>query len=476
MRPNDPDSGTPDIAARDRPRPGSRSAKAGPQAPPDRRAAPGPKSRLLHAEERRYIAPGVQRIGQLSELTLVEGRGCTLVDADGNEYLDFFAGVAVASLGHSHPRLVAALTAQLRRLTVGSFTTTARLELTRLLAELAPGALRRTQLYSGGAEAVEAAIRLAKAYTKKHEVVGFWGGFHGKTGGVIGLIGDGWKQQWGPLPAGTHLVPYADCYRCPFKLSYPDCGLACVEFIRQQLKVTTGGQIAALVVEPMQGTAGNVIPPAEFLPAVHEIAREHEALLIVDEMITSFGRTGKLFGCDHTGTEPDVMTIGKGFGGGFPVTGLISTDEITQAMPFAKPSASSSSYGGNPVAATAALATVRTILDEGLVENAARVGAVLLRECRALQEKYEFVGDVRGTGLLIGMDLVMDRTTKAPLPSAVTEEMFRMALQRGLLLMGYAPRVRINPPLILTEREARDGAAILDEVFGEMARTERWWR
>ena len=419
------------------------------------------------------MAPGMQRIAQLSELTLARGRGCTVVDVDGNEYLDFFAGVTVASLGHAHPGFVAALTSQIERLAVGSFTSEPRLQLMKLLAELAPGAIRRTQLYSGGAEAVEAAIRLAKAYTKKYEVVGFWGGFHGKTGGVLGLIGDEWKQKWGPLPGGTYQVPYADCYRCPFQLTYPGCGMFCLDFIRESVKKTTAGMIAAVLVEPMQGTAGNVVPPPEFLPGVQDIARENDALLIADEMITGFGRTGKLFGCEHTGVEPDVMTIGKGFGNGFPVSGLMSTDAITSAEPFARPSASSSSYGGNPLAATAALTTVHAILDERLVDNAARVGAVLLRELRGLQEKYEFIGDVRGAGLLVGMDLVKDRRSKEPLSPEVSEDIFRGALSRGLILMGYFSRVRINPPLILTESEARDGVAILDEVFGEIARTGR---
>ncbi len=445
--------------------------KAASKKAPAHARIPGPKSRALIAAEAEYIAPGLQRIAQLSEVAMVGGRGCTLIDADGNQYLDFFAGVAVASLGHSHPRFVSALTSQLEKLTVGSFTTEPRAALVKLLADLAPGDLKRTQLYSGGAEAVEAAIRLAKSYTKKHEIVGFWGGFHGKTGGVMGLIGDQWKQKWGPLAPGTHLVPYADCYRCPFKLSYPQCGLFCVDFLRKSLKINTAGAVAAIIVEPMQGTAGNVVPPPDFLPAVAEVARENDALLIVDEMITGFGRTGSLFGCDHTDTTPDIMTIGKGLGSGFPVTGLMSTDEITAAYPFAKPSSSSSSYGGNPLAATAALTTVETILDEELVQNAERVGAVLLHELRRLQEKYEFIGDVRGSGLLIGLDLVKDRATKEPLPTAVTEEIFRAALRRGLLLMGYFARVRINPPLILTESEARDGAAILDEVFAEVART-----
>ena len=447
--------------------------KTAQSAAPSAAPLPGPRSRAAHSAEQHYIAPGLQRIALLSELTIERGHGSTLVDVDGNEYLDFFAGVAVASLGHAHPRYVAALQAQLEKWTVGSFTSAARLALLELLAELAPGKLCRTQLYSGGAEAVEAALRLAKSYTKKFEVVGFWGGFHGKTAGVMGLIGDEWKQHWGPLPTGTHLVPYADCYRCPLKLAYPSCGMACLDFAREQLKVATAGEIAAIIVEPMQGTAGNVIPPPEFLPGVQSIAKDHGALLIADEMITGFGRTGKMFACEHTGTEPDVITMGKGFGCGFPVTGLVSTEEITASRPFSKPSSSSSSYGGNPLAATAALTTVQTILDEGLVENAARVGAVLLDGLRGLQEKYEFIGDVRGVGLMIGMDLVADRATKQPLPAPVTEAIFLGALRRGLLLMGYFSRVRINPPLVLTEREARDGVAILDEVFGEIARDGR---
>jgi len=435
------------------------------------RTVPGPESRRIVAEERAYIAPGLQRIAQLSELALVEGRGCRLRDADGNDYLDFFAGVAVASLGHSHPRFVQALTEQLGRLAVGSFTTVARLQLLKLIAELAPGALCRTQLYSGGAEAVEAAIRLAKAHTKKFEVVGFWGGFHGKTGGVMGLIGDPWKQQWGPLAVGTHLVPYADCYRCPFKLEYPSCGMHCLDFARASIKSTTAGSIAAILVEPMQGTAGNIVPPPEFLPGVAAIARDNEALLIADEMITGFGRTGSMFGCDHSGVVPDVMTIGKGLGSGFPVSGLISTDAITTALPFAKPSSSSSSYGGNPLAATAALTTIETIIDDDLVANAERVGAFLLRELRSLQEKYAFIGDVRGSGLMLGIELVRDRVSKEPLSSEAMEYFFLEALRRGLLTMGYVSRIRINPPLILSETEARDGIVILDETFAALERS-----
>jgi 4-aminobutyrate aminotransferase-like enzyme len=431
---------------------------------------PGPKSRQAFREEQLVIAPGQQRIALLSELALASGEGATVTDLDGNTYIDFFAGVAVASLGHAHPRYVAAVEAQLRRISVGSFTTENRLRLLRLIARLAPGALGRTQLYSGGAEAVEAAFRLAMSATGGHEIVGFWGGFHGKTAGVMGLIGDESKHGWGPLPGGRFSVPYADCYRCPLKLTYPSCGLACVDFARESIKHTTSGAVAAIIVEPMQGTAGNVVPPPDFLPAVQSIAREIGALLIADEMITGFGRTGRWFGCNHTGVVPDVMTVGKGMGSGFPISGLISTDAIVAATPFARPSASSSSYGGNPLAATAALATIETILEDGLVEHAARLGARMLDRLRAMQERYAFIGDVRGAGLMIGLDLVRDRATREPLGRETTERIFAEALRRGLLLMGYFPRVRINPPLTITAEQADAGLDILDEAFATVVR------
>ena len=427
-------------------------------------------SSQLCTEEQKYMSPGLQEVAQLSQLVIREGRGCYLEDVDGRRYLDFMAGVAVCSLGHSHPKYVAALKSQLDRVSVGSFSTENRVKLLRLIASLTPNGLTRTQLYSGGAEAVEAAIRLAKSYTKKFEVLSFWGGFHGKTGGVLGLIGDPFKQHWGVLHPGLHLAPYADCYRCPFKMDYPQCGLYCLEFVKKVLENNTAGSLAAIIVETIQGTAGNIIPPPEFLPGLVEIARENDALLIADEMITGFGRTGKLFGCNHTGITPDIMTVGKGLGSGFPVSGLISTDEITASKPFSKPSSSSSSYGGNPLASTAALATIETILSESLVENSRDVGTHLLNGLRQLQEKYEFIGDVRGSGLLIGVELVKDRKTKEPIEKAVTRQIYLESLRRGLISMNYKANFRINPPLILSKAEADEGLAIIDEVFAHVSR------
>ena len=427
-------------------------------------------SSQLYHEEQQYMSPGLQEVAQLSQLVIKEGHGCWLTDVDDRRYLDFMAGVAVCSLGHSHPEYIVALKKQLEKVTVGSFTTENRLALMRLIASLTPPGLSKIQLYSGGAEAVEAAVRLAKSYTKKFEILAFWGGFHGKTGGVLGLIGDPFKKHWGVLHPGLHLAPYADCYRCPFKMEYPGCGVYCLEFVRKVIENNTAGSLAAIIVEPIQGTAGNVIPPPEFLPGLAEIAHDNDALLIADEMITGFGRTGKMFGSNHTGLRPDIMTIGKGMGNGFPITGLVSTEEITKSAPFSKPSSSSSSYGGNPLACTAALATIRTILEESLMENACTVGEYLLKGLQQMQDKYEFIGEVRGRGLLIGVELVKDRKTKEPLDKGVTKQIFLETLKRGMVSMNYKPNFRINPPLILSKEEADIGLGILDEVFAFVAK------
>ncbi|HXZ88569.1 MAG TPA: aspartate aminotransferase family protein [Candidatus Binataceae bacterium] len=436
---------------------------------------PGPKSREIFEREQRYIAPGRQRISLLAEVAFERGDGATLTDADGNIYLDFFAGVAVASLGHAHPIMADAIARQAKRLMVGTFATRERAEAFELLAEVAPAGLRRAHLYSGGAEAVEAALRLARSITGKHEVVSFWGGFHGKTGGVIGLIGDESKQGYGPLPGGRYQVPYADCYRCPFKLKYPSCGLHCVDFARQQIRNSSAGAIAAILVEPMQGTAGNVIPPDDWMPAVKSLAKDHGAVLIADEMITGFGRTGTMWGVEHSGVEPDIVTAGKGMGSGFPVSAVLTSDEMSNAEPFSKPSASSSSYGGNPLAAVAVAETIKAIRREKLIENSRKVGAILLGRLLEFKEKYEFVGDVRGRGLLIGLELVRDNRTRDQMSRKVMEIIFRESLRRGLLTMGYFPRIRINPPLVITEAQAEAGAEILDEVFA-FVRDKVDWR
>jgi 4-aminobutyrate aminotransferase / (S)-3-amino-2-methylpropionate transaminase / 5-aminovalerate transaminase len=416
------------------------------------------------------MGPGLQSIALYSQIAVDRASGCTIIDADGNEYLDFVAGVAIGSVGHCHPHYVKRLSEQLARATFGSFATDVRASFVNLVSELLPEGITHLQLYSGGAEAVEAAFRLAKSVTKKFEFVGFWGGYHGKTAGVIGLLGGSYRNHQGPFPPGMHLSPYASCYRCPWKLEYPSCGLACAEHLRNVMKNDTQGEVAAIILEPMQGTAGNLVPPDDFVHAVRDIAEEFGALLIADEILTGFGRTGTMWACDQFDLAPDIMTIGKGIGGGYPLSAVASSFERMSATPFGEPSGSSSSYGGNPLAAAAGLSSVEIIVHENLVENSARVGRRMLDALKQLQEKYRFIGDVRGRGLMIGMELVSDRATKVPLDETITRTLFHEALNRGLVTMSYSHIIRINPPLVLSEEEALCGIDILDKSFAAIAR------
>ncbi|MGH7871067.1 MAG: aspartate aminotransferase family protein [Candidatus Binatia bacterium] len=421
------------------------------------------------------MAPGLQNFALLAGIAVKHAQGSTVTDVDGNELIDLIGGIGVNGLGHSHPGYVQAIRNQVEKASVGSFTSAPRVELFEQLAKHAASpSLHRVQLYSSGAEAVESALRLAKSYTGKSEFISFSGGFHGKTMGVLSLMGSDFKTAFGPLVPGSHIAPYADCYRCPLKLKYNSCGLACIEKTREQINKIGKGKIAALLVEPMQGTAGNVIPPAEFVPALKQIARDSDALLIVDEMITGFGRTGKYWGSDHSGVEPDIITVGKQFGGGFPISAIISTDEIVQAKPWSDPSGSSSSYGGNPLAAAAAAACLKIIDEEALVENSQRVGKYFLEQLDDWVDRYPFVGDIRGAGLFIGIDLVRDKATKEPLSKAVCQRIFDECLKRGLLTMSYTHRFRIQPAMSIDEGTVNYATAILAEVF-DLAARERWW-
>jgi 4-aminobutyrate aminotransferase-like enzyme len=357
---------------------------------------------------------------------------------------------------------------QLERVHVGSFTTEHRAALVELLARVTPGDLNRVQLYSSGAEAVEAAVRLAKACTGKTEIIGFWGGFHGKTGGVLPLLSGSFKHGLGPLMPGAYATPYASCARCAFDKTFPGCRWHCVDFLRHKIHLETTNDVAAILVEPVQGTAGNVIPPVGYLWALRALADQIGALLICDEMITGFGRTGRMFGVEHDGVVPDILLVGKGFGGGFPVSGIVAREPLAHAKPWADPSGSSSSYGGNPLAACAAHVTVQTILEEGLVEHSRRLGALMLAEMKRWEREIPIVSDVRGRGLMIGMDLVV-ADTRELLPKTQTRWIFDSLLARGVIAMIYNPEVRINPPLVITEEQAMEALAVVRDVLHEAA-------
>ena len=429
---------------------------------------PGPKSRALFEAEAQYLAPGTQSVALFSRLCIDRGEGAVLYDVDGNAYIDLLAGVGVASLGYAHPKYVAALQRQVARIHVGSFTTEHRAALVKLLAEIAPGDLNRSQFYSSGSEAVEAAVRLAKSRTRRQELIGFWGGFHGKTAGVLPLLGSSFKHQLGPLMPGAYLSPYASCARCAFDKTFPSCEWHCVEFLRKKIELETANNVAAIIVEPIQGTAGNVVPPPGYLGMLRRLADEIGALLICDEMLTGFGRTGKMFAIEHEGVLPDVLTVGKGFGGGFPMSGIIAREDVAFAKPFANPSGSSSSYGGNPLASAAARIAIETILEEDLVEHARRVGETMLAELKRWEREIPIESDVRGRGLMLGMDLVVPGTRRL-LDKAHTRWVFDTLLARGVIAMIYNPEVRINPPLVIREEQAMAALAIMKDVLREAA-------
>jgi 4-aminobutyrate aminotransferase/(S)-3-amino-2-methylpropionate transaminase len=430
--------------------------------------AAGPASLAAFEAEAAYLAPGTQSVALFSRLCIDRGEGATLIDVDGKRYTDLLAGVGVASLGYAHPTWVAAMQRQVARIHVGSFTSENRVALVKLMADIAPGDLTRTQLYSSGAEAVESAMRLAKSYTGKTEFVGFWGGFHGKTAGVLPLLGGSFKHHLGPLMPGNYSSPYAGAGRCVFGHDAATCAVQCVDFLRRKIENETSNDVAAIIVEPIQGTAGNVVPAPGFLRELRRLADSIGAVLIADEMLTGFGRTGTMFAVEHDGVVPDIMTIGKGFGGGFPMTGVVARDEVARAKPWANPSGSSSSYGGNPLAAAAARVTIETILEEDLVTHSRTLGATMMAEMKRWEHELPIVSDVRGRGLMIGMDLVYPGTRKL-LPKDVTRWIFDTLLARGVLAMVYNPEVRINPPLVISEAEAMEALAVMKDVLREAA-------
>ncbi|MGW4892732.1 aspartate aminotransferase family protein [Kitasatospora sp. NPDC004240] len=422
------------------------------------------QSHRLFEAEQEVIGPGLQAVMLWAKLVVEEADGAVITDADGNRIIDFQGAGGVNSVGHANPKVVADLAEQLKVSTAGAFGSAARLRMTELLAELLPADLDRVQLYSGGTEAVEAGLRLAKSVTGKHEFLSFWGGFHGKTMGSLALTA-GARAKLGPLPTGFFSAPYANCYRCPLKTTFPGCGLACVDQAREVVKQQSTGSLAAIVVEPVQGRSGNVVPPPGYLPALAEVAKEHDALLLSDEMMTGFGRTGATFAYQHEAVSPDILTVGKGMGAGYPVTGVIASAESMAAAPFSDPSASSSSFGAFPMACRAVASTVEILRDEDLAGRAARIGKEMLEALRPLAEEAPLVGDVRGLGLAIGIELVADKRTKEPVSGEVLKRTFLELLDAGVLVMTGGNTLRLYPPLNVDEDLAREAVEIIRETL-----------
>lgn len=434
-----------------------------------RTAIPGPLSSALWDREHRYSSPGLSPLANLTHLAMRDGQGALVRDEDGNVFIDFSSGTVVTITGHSHPRIVAGLQQELERfIHIYDYTSRARAEFFECLASMMPAALDHFQLYTGGAETVEAALRLAKAHTKRHEFISLYRAFHGKTLGALSLMGGSYKKGFGPLVGGFFLTPNAYCYRCPLGLSYPSCGVACADFINNVFEQETTGDVAAVIVEPIQGAGGVIVPPPEFLPKIADFCRRNDVLLIADEILTSAGRTGKLWAIDHYDVKPDIMTLGKGIGSGFPLGVVASRSEIMSAWPWAQHAGGSTTFGGSALQAAAGLLTLRIIVEERLVENAAGVGGYMKRRLQEMQSRHPSIGDVRGEGMLIGVEFVRNKETKEPISAQEAQFFFLELVRRGVLVSNAGQVIRITPPLMLSEEFAGRGLDVFEDAVGAL--------
>ncbi len=407
-------------------------------------------------------------------LVVDRARGSMVVDVDGNRYLDFTAGIAVVATGHAHPEVVAAVAAQAKRfihMSGTDFYYPAQVKLAEVMDRITPGSSpKRTFFSNSGTEAVEAAFKLARYKTKRPLMLAFQGAFHGRTMGALALTGSKAVQRrhFSPLVPGVTHVPYASCYRCPYRLTYPSCQMYCVTVIRDVYFKTLvpPEDLAAIIVEPIQGEGGIIVPPPEFHPMLAELAHECGALYIVDEVQTGMGRTGKLFGIEHWGVAPDILSTGKGIASGLPMGATVASAEV---MTWGA-GAHANTFGGNPVACEAALATI-DVLEKRLVTNAEMIGGHLLREITKMKSRHRLIGDVRGKGLMIGIDCVLDQETRE-MAIAERNEIIQRCFKKGLLLLGAGQNVvRLVPPLSITRRDADTALEILDGVFQTIERS-----
>jgi 4-aminobutyrate aminotransferase len=425
---------------------------------------PGPKARAIIERDARTMS---QNYRKDYPLVVDHAKGPVVVDADGNRYLDFAAGIAVASTGHCHPDVVAAVqrqAARLLHLCATDFYNEDVVTLAEGLARRAPGpGPWRVFFANSGAEVVEAAIKLARLRTGRPKVVAFYGAFHGRTFGALSLTASKPVQRRGYAPLLPEVLHshYAYCYRCPVNRHPDTCKVECLDLLTETMFSTTTdpSEIAAVIVEPVQGEGGYVVPHPGFLPRLREVTRKHGILLIADEVQCGMGRTGRMFASEHFGLEPDMITLAKGIASGLPLGALVAKDDVMRW----ESGSHGSTFGGNPVAVAAGLATLR-LLEEGLIANADRVGRVLMTALRDRLGGHAVVGDVRGLGLMIGVEIVRDRFRREPAPE-LRERILEEAFKRGLLLLGCGrSTIRLAPPLVVDEEDAATAARILEEA------------
>ena len=426
---------------------------------------PGPRAQEIIARDQAVLSPSYTR-GY--PLVVKQGEGAIVEDVDGNRFLDFNAGIAVVAAGHCHPRVVEAIQQQAARfihMSGTDFYYENMVELAETLARLAPGGgPRRVYFGNSGTEAIEAAMKLARHHTGRQQFIAFFGGFHGRTMGALSLTGSKTVQKRGftPLVPGVHHVPYANCYRCAYGQTPDTCAVECVRVIEDVLMRHTvpADDVAAIFVEPVQGEGGYVVPPQKFFDELQALAARHKILLAFDEVQSGMGRTGRMFAADHFNAAPDILALAKGIASGMPLGAMVTRAEL---MTWG-PGAHASTFGGNPVAISAALTTIE-LLEQELIQNAATVGAHIMDRIRDWPARFPIVGDVRGLGLMIGIELVLDQQTKERAPM-LRDQLEMMAFDRGLLILGCGPNsIRLCPPLIITRDQADWAVDTLEECL-----------
>ncbi|MDI9582694.1 MAG: aspartate aminotransferase family protein [Acidobacteriota bacterium] len=426
---------------------------------------PGPKSRELHDRAAQYMK-GYSSQVRLFPVAFESGFGVILKDVDGNEYIDFSSGIYVTTLGHCHPKISEAVADAAKTLmNCHDFTTPIKAQLLEKLAEIAPGDLSGIQLYDSGTAAVEAGLRICRAANHPNlEFISFHKDFHGKTLGAVSLARLDPTQ--GLRAPGFHLAPRAFCYRCAFDKTYPDCGLFCLDYIDTVIREETAGRVAAIVLEPIQGWAGSTVPPDGYMQALRAFCDERGILLFADEVLTCMARTGKMFAVEHWDVVPDVLTLGKGLGNGFPVTAMLVRDKYKDQV---EKISASTSYGGNPMACAAALASIEVIEEEDLCRRAMELGDFLLARMREMMDRHPLIGDVRGIGCLLGLELVKDRSTREP----ADEEgrlVYQRAFAKGLAWVPAGNVLRLSPPVVMQKELAEKALRIIEESIDEVER------
>jgi len=449
--------------------------KIGPavKGPKIKTALPGPNAKRVLAGDEKYISPSYTRS---YPLVARSGRGIVITDVDGNEFYDFSAGIAVTSTGHCHPEVVAAIqkqAAELIHMSGTDFYYESLITLAERLSKIAPMAGPHKFYYgNSGAEAIECALKLARYHTKRPNIIAFFGAFHGRTMGALSLTASKPQQRrrFSPLMPGVTHVPYPDLYRGR-KDAIQDSdafALNCARFIEEKLFKTTlpPEEVAAIFIEPVQGEGGYVVAPTIFMQELRRICDRHGILLVLDEVQSGVGRTGKWWAVEHTGVEPDMVCMAKGLASGMPLGITMTRSEIMDWVPGSH----ASTFGGNPVCIAAALATLDVIEKEHLLEHTSEVGAHMLKRMASWPAKLKLVGDVRGRGLMIGVDIVKDKATKE-YGSAERDLIIERSFERGILFLGCGPStIRLCPPLVVTKEEADVALDVLEECIQEVGK------